>query len=102
MKLRLDRNDKIGMLKDESGVVRGLWFKEVQRARDPISVVATAQVVESFQGEKIDEEDRATLSMYSAGSLAHPVEPFEGGYAVKFLSATSVKLIRAKPWWKFW
>ena len=98
MKLKVERNGIIGVLKDESGVVRGLWFKDIQRARDPQQLVATVTLLE-VRGEKIDEKDRTNLTMYDVGRLSPPVEPLDGGYCVKFLSATRPA---ARPWWRLW
>jgi ankyrin repeat protein len=92
MKLRLEKNEITGTLKDKSGVVRGLWFRDMQHARDPQQLTASAAILAAM-GEKFDENDRTILSLRNIGGLPPPIEPLAGGYCVKFLSAS-------RPWWK--
>jgi hypothetical protein len=100
MKLRMEHNDVTGVIKDETGVVRGLWYRDLERASNPQQLVAMVAML-AAKGEKIEQEDRMVLSTAAIGGIRVAPEPAGGGYAVMFSSANPARSSQRK-WWQFW
>ena len=86
--LRLEKNDTVGVLKDESGTVRGLWFPDKESASDPRQVHAIVRAL-TAKGENIDEKDALVIFAAARGHLGEmQFEPEPagdvGGYFIKF------------------
>jgi hypothetical protein len=84
--LQLEKNEMIGVLRDGTGVVRGLWFADHDKACDPLQLTAAARILQA-QGEKFDEEDLDVFTMASIARLTLTSEQGEGGWIHKFASA---------------
>ena len=85
MQLRLEKSDKMGTLKDETGAVRGLWFPDATAGQDLLRVRALLATL-SIHGHLINASDRT-----AASSGECPIQAAEdaGGYVMMFPSGPS-------------
>jgi Ankyrin repeats (many copies) len=86
-KFRLQKNGANGVLRDDFGVIRGLWFLDRRAASDPGKVEGASKVLEAM-GERIDRDDSEFLTYSYVAERGLSVEPLEGGYCVWFPSAS--------------
>lgn len=84
-RLGKDKGGDYGYLQDESGVVRGVWFKDKKKASTPV-LVGTLVATYIQNGVNIDQSDLTTFQATRFSGLT--VEPAEGGYCVWFPSAS--------------
>jgi len=73
-----------GTIKDDSAVVRGIWFKEKGMASTPL-VVGKLVAIWIENGVKFDEGDLAAFQAAGFGGMT--IDSAEGGYCVWFPSA---------------